>query len=92
MNSQNTQLLTDKIQKEISQSLNNSEFSSLRENHGISGDNYHDLQSNIDLNKTELNDPTGEKNVQDVTQGIPPRKKELKSCWVDDDGNRVCKP
>ncbi|MEH2085146.1 hypothetical protein [Nostoc sp.] len=92
MNSQNTQQLTDDIQKETSQSLNNSESSSISENDGISGDNYQDLQSNINLNKTELNDASGEKDVQDLSEVIPPRKKELKSCWVDDDGNRVCKP
>ncbi|MDZ8260115.1 hypothetical protein [Nostoc sp. ChiQUE01b] len=91
MNSQNTQQLTDDIQKETSQSLNNSKFSSVSENDGISGDNYHDLQSNIDLNKTELNDANGEKDVQDLSEGIPPRKKELKSCgWYN--GKYVCIP
>jgi hypothetical protein len=90
MESQKTQQLTDDIQKETSHRLNNSESSGVSENDSIPGDNSHDLQSNIDLNKTKLNDANGEKDVQDFAEGIPPRKKELKGCWVDEDGNRVC--
>ncbi|MBE9000495.1 hypothetical protein IQ274_20190 [Nostoc sp. LEGE 12447] len=89
MESQNTQQLTDDIQKETSQNLNNSESSRVSENDGTSEDNYHDLQSNIDLNKTELNDLSGEKDVQNFSEGIPPRKKELKSCgWYN--GKYIC--
>lgn len=91
MNSQNTQLLTDDIQKETSQSLNDSESGGVNVNDGISGDNYHDLHSNIDLNKTELNDASQEKDVQHFSEGIPPRKKKLEGCWVDNDGNVICR-
>jgi hypothetical protein len=86
MNSQNTQQLTDDIQKETSQSLNNSESSGVSETDGISADNYHDLQSNIDPNKTELNDATGEKELYNFSQGIPPKNKKLASCVLTDDG------
>ncbi|MEH2403248.1 hypothetical protein [Nostoc sp.] len=89
MNKKNTQQLTDDIQKETNQSLNNSESSDVRENDGISGDNYHDLQSNINFNKTELNDANRETDIQDFAQGIPPTKKELKSCgWYN--GTYIC--
>jgi hypothetical protein len=88
MNSQNTQLLTDDIQKETNQSLNNSESSGVSANDGISGDNHHDLHSNIGLNKTELNDV---KDVQDLSEGILPTKKVLKGCWYDENDNRVCR-
>lgn len=91
MNSQNTQQLTDDILKETSHSLNNSESGGVSANDGISGDNYHDSHSNIDLNKTELNDASGEKDVQTLVDGIPPSNKELKSCgWYN--GKYVCIP
>ncbi|MDZ8085420.1 MAG: hypothetical protein RMY16_07470 [Nostoc sp. DedQUE12b] len=90
MNSQNTQQLTEDIQKEISQSLNNSESSSASKNDGISEDNYNNLQSHIDLNKTELNYPNGKKDVQDFAEGILHIKKELNDCVIDANGRRKC--
>ncbi|MBD2525124.1 hypothetical protein [Nostoc sp. FACHB-133] len=86
MNSQNTQQLTDEIQKETSQSLNNSESGGVSANDGTSGDNHHDLHSNIDLNKTEFNDGSAEKELQNFPQGIPPKNKNLESCVLTDDG------
>ncbi|MDZ8082182.1 MAG: hypothetical protein RMX35_24350 [Nostoc sp. DcaGUA01] len=89
MNFQNTQVLTDDTQKETNQSLNNSELSDVSQNDDISEDNYHELQSNIDLHKTELHDANGEKGVEDCAEVILPKKKELKSCgWYN--GDYIC--
>ncbi|MFN6483068.1 MULTISPECIES: hypothetical protein [unclassified Nostoc] len=83
MNSQNTQ------QKKNSQSLNNSEFRGASQNDGVSVDNSQGFQSSVDVNKTELNDVTEEKEVQDFAEGILPSNKELKTCgWYN--GDYVC--
>ncbi|MGJ5630031.1 hypothetical protein [Nostoc sp. CALU 1950] len=91
MESQNIQQLTNDIQNEASNSLNKSQSEVAVQNDSGLGDNSQELQSSIDINKTELNDVVGEKEVEHFAEGIPPMKKKLQqTCWVDEDGNRVC--
>ncbi len=91
MGTQKTQQLKEVIQNQLANFPNNSESSVLIDNDVMSEDKFLDSQSSIDLNSVELNDAVEEQKVQNLTAVIPSQKKLQKTCWFDEDGNRICR-
>ncbi|MFN6569101.1 hypothetical protein [Dendronalium sp. ChiSLP03b] len=81
MESQTAQQLTNDIQTESSESVNNSQVSvaiasdASNATDGLSEDNSLDLEGSIE---TKNDAPA------------LPNTKKLKDCWIDEDGNRKC--
>ncbi|MBW4557182.1 MAG: hypothetical protein KME59_14785 [Trichormus sp. ATA11-4-KO1] len=84
MESQNPQQqLTDDMQNEMIDSLNNS---ATLENEG----NSLELDYSCNADEIESKDAVEEEKVQHLTGVIPSQKQLQKTCWYDEDGNRVC--
>ncbi|MGJ5630032.1 hypothetical protein [Nostoc sp. CALU 1950] len=70
--------------------LNTSNFSTVLEKHNISGDNA--LKFNYSIDQIQIQDRNAieKQKVQNFAEVF--HFKLAETCWIDDDGNMVCKP
>ena len=90
MNSQKIQQSTNNIQNKLSEDLKNSEVSVAIKDESISGETFADSQSNIIPESIELNDVVDKQEFQNFADVLH-SKKVKDTCWLDEDGFRVCK-
>ncbi|RCJ21373.1 hypothetical protein A6770_30630 [Nostoc minutum NIES-26] len=73
--------------------LNTSNSNSVLENRNTSGDKVLEINSNTNINRTQIQDKNSveKQEAQNLLRQIPSKKILLADCWIDEDGNLKCK-